>query len=112
MTGEMRTRGLAQLVVAAALVLSGAAVLTEVPATAAPLNPCVDPDHGRPIVQELAVEPSSVDVTERPQRVTVRARRSVDTTSTPIRRSMPASRCCSAVRATSASPDATSPAIQ
>ncbi|MGZ5418466.1 MAG: hypothetical protein ACXWDI_14960 [Nocardioides sp.] len=57
--------------------LTGTAVLTEVPATAAPLNPCVDPDdpdNGRPAVGELSLEPSSVDVTEEPQRVTVRAR--------------------------------------
>ena len=74
MTGNGRTRGLAQLVVAAALVLSGAAVLTEVPATAAPLNLCVDPDNGSPAVEELSLEPSSVDVTQESRQVTVRAR--------------------------------------
>lgn len=56
---------------AVALILSGTALLTEVTASAAPLNRCVSDDSGLPVVQQVVVSPSSVDVTEASQQVTL-----------------------------------------
>lgn len=44
------------------------------PGQAAELNACVDPDNRRPVVKAVTAEPKVVDVTERSQQVTVRAR--------------------------------------
>lgn len=73
-TTSSRTRVLAGPV-AALLVMASAVVLSPVPgAAAAPLNPCVNPDNGRPVVEEVTVTPTTVDVTDGPQQVTVEAR--------------------------------------
>lgn len=59
---------------AGALLLTGLTATSAPTAFAAPLNPCVSSDNGKPQIHDISFTPTTVDVTEEPREVRVRVR--------------------------------------